>query len=77
MSLRSPFVASVTSVVDVVVVVSRRISFKTLSRLCLLPLTSSAKSEVSLILIVFLVVVVTLARREGEGDRERAGEGLR
>lgn len=70
MSLRSPFVAAavvVASLVDF----SRRISLRTLSRLCLLPLTSSANSDVSFMLMAFFGM--TFARSDGEGECERAG----
>lgn len=82
LSLRSPFVAvdgagfsvvfaAVCASSNDVVDFSRRISLRTLSRLCLLPLTSSAKSDVSLMLIVFFGM--TFARSDGEGECERAG----
>ncbi len=74
MSLRSPFVDdfefSFASIVDAF---SRKISLRTLSRLSLLPLTSSAKREVS-VLRDFLGM--TFARIEGDGERA-GGEGLR
>lgn len=72
MSMRSPFVGAFASKASTLITfessfasLDNKISFRTFSRLCF-PFTSSANSEVSLMLMDFFGT--TLARTDGDGD---------